>query len=1235
MSDRPIQVLIVDDEVDLRAPLARWLTDEYGYNVETASDGLEALALIKAKGCFDVVLLDYVLTPPYDGLTLMKEIREKCFDSSAFILFTGWGLDPQVGVEALKAGAYRYLAKPFNREELAILIQSIGEMRQTRRELERTSREKAWLESLLEVSQSVNSSLALDEVLQLILDELKRVVIYDSASIQLMTNEGLEIIACQGHPNPARVLGRVFSASDEYPNYLVWKNRQTLLEPEIQTSRGTRQFLGWMGVPLLYRDRAIGVITLDSQTPGFYDEDDAGVAMIFANQAAIAIENARLFSETERQLSELDKLHRTSGIMTSQLALDQVLDEVITLASEVAGSDSTSLVLADEAGNLTSSLERSNASLQGIPPLHERARPDGATHRVVRDGEPVVFHQVNPDDNHSPYLIQTGVASYAGLPLKTKDRVVGVLFVHSLTPGTFKGRIPLLMTFANQAAIAIDNARLHHQVQVRANELHRLLEIGQQITRITDRPKGVLETIVRMACLVASADCGVIYPFYADRKAYDKDNVSSFGLQNQFTPSDKPREYGKSVAARIIEQPGGMCLVPDVAQDTERGLQGKTLRESKFIIREGIRAFSAVRLDFGPEPVGVLFVNFRTIHSFSENELEIIRLLANQAAVAIWNARLYGRTNERLEQKVTELRTVSEINQLITSTLDLDEVLSLILDKAVELFKVLNGVLRLVDDATGELVVHVRKDPLQVPLRQPRLKPGEGITGKAAQEKRSIIVHDVTQPPWRDIYREFWAETRSELAVPLMIGEDCIGVLNLEHHEPGYFSEDEREIIEGLAAQAAIAIQNARLYEAVKRWSEHLRALHEASKAITSGFAVERKKVLDRITEQAVESITGIEGPKAISATILLYDEATHELRLESIYPFSVFSKFMSRLGGSIPLDKHSAPTARTGIVGRIFLEGEAQRVSDVRSDPDYIEFDARTQSELDVPLLDGDKIIGVLSVESDQTGAFDEDDEQALKGLADLAVIAIKNAEQVERLKRTDAVALMGAWGADVAHDVNREVGAIRRAVFVLQRRADLAQEVKERLQDIDRSAGRLALPELPERAPESGRVLEFMDAPFLDNVIRSEVQDLQPVHPSVTLRLVQNCKDVRVAIHERWLRRLLRHLIHNAARTIPSHKETRCVTIRTSVQDSFAEVQVEDTGHGIQQDIAPILFKRPVPHKDGRLGRGLLLVRFLAEQHGGYARLVWSRPGEGACFAFGIPLAQPATGSPHRRDS
>ncbi|MDH4138761.1 MAG: GAF domain-containing protein, partial [Anaerolineae bacterium] len=552
----------------------------------------------------------------------------------------------------------------------------------------------------------------------------------------------------------------------------------------------------------------------------------------------------------------------------------------------------------------------------------------------------------------------------------------------------------------------------------------------------------------------------------------------------------------------------------------------------------------------------------------------------------------------------------------------------MILDRASDLTEATFGHLQLVSEDGQELVLVTAHGATLASIGE-RLKLGESVTGKAAQENRIYRIPDVQSPEWAHLYRPYIPNMRSELAVPMSFEDRVVGVINIESADAKAFSEDDERLLKGLAKQAAIAIHNARLYEAIKRQSQHWQALCEASKAIAAGSAAERKQVLNRIVEQAVRCIAGIKGPKAVWAAIMLYDEAANELWFESVYPFKVSPELEARLGEGWFLDRGKAPGGRVGITGRTVLEKKPQRVEDVRNDPDYLEFDITIRSELDVPLLDGDRVIGVLSLESDQVGAFDGDDEQALEGLAELAVIAIKNAEQAEQLSRTHAVALMGAWGADIVHDVNREVGAIRRAVFLLQQRSELSGEVKERLQEIDRYAGNLALPELPEQAPESGRILEFRNASFLDEVIRAEVENLQPAHPFISFKLEQNCLRIQVAMHEQLLRRLLRHLIYNAIGAIPSDKGTHLVTIRTAVQGSLAEVQVEDTGKGVRSEIKPMLFQQPIPHEDDRPGRGLLLVRFLAEQHGGYARLLWSQPGEGACFAFGIPLAQPPEGS------
>jgi signal transduction histidine kinase len=144
---------------------------------------------------------------------------------------------------------------------------------------------------------------------------------------------------------------------------------------------------------------------------------------------------------------------------------------------------------------------------------------------------------------------------------------------------------------------------------------------------------------------------------------------------------------------------------------------------------------------------------------------------------------------------------------------------------------------------------------------------------------------------------------------------------------------------------------------------------------------------------------------------------------------------------------------------------------------------------------------------------------------------------------------------------------------------------------------------------------------------VIREEVETLQQRYPNLTFQLSLGCPALHVRMRALWVRRLARHLLQNAVQAIPPDCAQRRVTVRTVRHASGAEVQVEDTGRGVETALRPLLFERPIEHEDGRSGRGLLLVRFMAEQHGGYARAVHSERGKGSCFAFGLPLAEPGS--------
>lgn len=588
------------------------------------------------------------------------------------------------------------------------------------------------------------------------------------------------------------------------------------------------------------------------------------------------------------------------------------------------------------------------------------------------------------------------------------------------------------------------------------------------------------------------------------------------------------------------------------------------------------------------------------------------------------------------EQRRRELEGIQGISAAISAELDLGELLPMIALGAARVFRAPATSLMLWDDSGENLVIKASWGLSQEYVLQQLVSRARAYTAISSDGQfLPFSVEDLRQAPFGDLEQIEREQLCSVLVAPLTeVSGEPIGALNIySKYEARRFTRDEEELARLLADQIAVALRNAQQYEAIRRQSQHWQALHEASKAITAGFTVDDlKRVLDRIAEQAVQRITGSRGPKAVWAAILSYDETANTLCFESIYPPEHAKELKYRLGESRPLVEQAAQ-GRIGITGRTVLERKPQRVADVRAHPDYLQAHSATRSELDVPLLDGNRVIGVLSVESDQVGVFDEHDERALVGLAELAVIAVKNAEQAERLRRTNALAIMGAWGAEIAHDIKGEVGAIRRAVLVLQQGPDLPADVQRQLRNIDKYAEALAPPEIPESPPEPGCALVLRYAPLLDQVVRATVERLRPAHPHISWQYDLRCPDVRVAMHEQWLRRLVRHLVCNAVKAIPVDAQTRRVITRTVVKGAMAQVQVEDTGKGIQPDIEPLLFRQPILDRDGRAGRGLLLVDFLAQQHGGEAQLVWSRPGEGACFAFNIPLAQgvdPEAGQP-----
>ena len=459
---------------------------------------------------------------------------------------------------------------------------------------------------------------------------------------------------------------------------------------------------------------------------------------------------------------------------------------------------------------------------------------------------------------------------------------------------------------------------------------------------------------------------------------------------------------------------------------------------------------------------------------------------------------------------------------------------------------------------------------------------------------------------------------RAMVGVPLLDHEGPVGVLWVNWRQPRQVSSTEGNLFTSLASQATVAIKGARRYEELRRRSSHLEAVHEAGKVISAAsVGLDRQLVLDRILEQAIECVTDISGPKASYGTISLLDEDTQELVVKSVFPQQQpqlsFDKF-----DRISLDPQEPHPGKIGISGRAVLSGQAQLVVDVSTDKDYIVQDPNTKSELAVPLLDDARVIGVMDVESDELNGFDELDKDALSLLVDMAVVALNNAERAEKLARSNTVALMGAWGAEIAHDVNREVGYIRRETFMLQERDDLPSDVKARLSAIEQSAENLAM---PQKETDTESWLPSQISCNLAQTIHKAVNRYRDTLPPLAWQYDPGAQDIQVAIHERRLLSILSHLFRNAIQVLSKGDYERVITIRTSVTGKLVVIEVEDSGPGMPPEMAPILFRETI-YKDGRIGSGLLLIRFISEQYGGRVELGESQEGSGACFRVSLPI-------------
>jgi GAF domain-containing protein len=732
--------------------------------------------------------------------------------------------------------------------------------------------------------------------------------------------------------------------------------------------------------------------------------------------------------------------------------------------------------------------------------------------------------------------------------------------------------------------------------------LASLNQIGAAINRIGpgERERVSMEATLRLiaesAIKVVPGSSAVMYTYDQAKPDFDPSSRVSAGEWQASILDDIPRPDGMGMRAITQRR--------RVLSYDERGLQ---IHPSK--VRAGAKAVVCFPLVVAEQAVGVLYVYLHQDRQFSQLELLMLDNFVNQAAMAIYQTRRLADVQRDLARKEDEWNRLRRAGLLISSRLRLEETLEAILQMAMEVTGAQYGSFRLVDESGQELITRaIAGEHLGRPLMRPLPIDASSIVGWVAEHRQPVCIHDLHAEPWNRIYHPLDPdlEMRSELAVPLIGASGRLaGVLNLESPGVGAFSEEDSLLIQALATQAVIAIQEVRLLDALQEVAQLLltQTCHQVL-----GRLVELARDLLNIAASAIWTLEG-------DQLVLEVASAGHQH------------------GERLPL--------HASLIGQALVSRGPVLVDDVRTDPRFAHPElARVQGwsrALIVPLLtsDGREPVGAFSVYSAGTtqGRFAESEwaEKVLTCLAYYAALAVQNAAHQEALRAAqerhavaETFAAVGDIAANVLHHLNNKVGTIPVRIQGIQDKCQpaLADDdyLATNLTEIERSAC-----EAMASVRENLSHLHPIDLAAV-NVVTCVTRALEAVDLPDAMHVELLGLDTLppVVAGERSLSLVFTNLLENAADAM---QQAGTVTVSGAAHGSWVEVAVSDSGPGIPPELHDRIFEfnfsGRTSARPGKLGFGLWWVKTLMVRLGGSV-VVESDGQRGASFRLRLPSAE-----------
>lgn len=710
--------------------------------------------------------------------------------------------------------------------------------------LETVRAQQQQAQTLREVNRILSRSLNMDEILPSILEQLEKVIPVDGSSIYLVVEEGIQLKASRGRYNPFTGQ-QVVSLAQLQGAAEIIKNKAPLLISDTRQNPHWHRFpnsplQAWLGVPLIVEDEVVGILNMDAYAPYQLNESHIPLARAFADQAALAIANARLYGQAKRRADLLTSVQEIGIKITASLEVEEVLNAVTTAVLNLLEAGQVRIYLYEaETDTFTlAALLGNGGQLQiklSLP------RKDGLTAQVARSGEYVAI----PDIAHHPlYGDQAGLHGFRSIisaPLKKGERVLGVLNVFYAEIHHFTRReIDVLHLLANQAAVALDNARLYGIEQTRlkqearrVEQLSRVQEISSTLNASLDLDKVLSNACEQFVRLIDIDHCGVIL--------FDSEWATGRVVAEYPLTGSVGTAVDLDFAAfwEMIEnrQP---FVSPDVRNDPRLELGRASLEAI------GVQSILIAPLVVQNQVIGSFGLDaIRQPRTFTGEELNLIRIVVDQMAIAITNARTYEAERTARIQADTLRQAAATLNE----TLNLNEVLERILAQLERVITCDTSSI-IWRDRDIFRIVAARGFPDQSQVIGMTFVYAEALHfQEIVRSRRPIVIPDTF------LYQGWNPEgpsaqpIRSWIGVPLIVSDRLIGILSVDHTRPNFYSQADTQLVTAFADLAAIALENARLYEVeVKQVEQELHIAHQ----IQQGFLPKRLPDLPGWTISAV-----------------------------------------------------------------------------------------------------------------------------------------------------------------------------------------------------------------------------------------------------------------------------------------------------------------------------------------------------------------------------------------------